>query len=120
MQSWLTVVVLVLAGAAMLLTLVLLARDLPAGDATYALLAAVELALLVQAVVGCVALAGTERDVAAVTFASYLLAVPLALPVGFFWSLAERTRAGTAVLLVALLTVVTVQVRLEDIWAAGA
>jgi hypothetical protein len=41
--------------------------------------------------------------------------------VGAFWSLAERTRAGTGVLLVATFTVVAVELRLDAIWAgAGA
>ncbi len=43
------------------------------------------------------------------------------LPIGAFWSLAERNRAGTAVLLLAILTVVGLELRLHAIWAgAGA
>ena len=39
---------------------------------------------------------------------------PVAL--GAFWSLAERSRAGTGVLLVAAFTVVALEVRLDAIW----
>lgn len=112
--------VLAPAVVAMVLVVVHLVRDETAGDPTFLLLAVVEVALVVQAVVGCVALAGTDRDVSGVTFVSYLVSVLLVLPIGAFWSLAERSRAGTAVLLVALLTVVALEVRLWSLWSTGA
>jgi hypothetical protein len=115
-----TAAVYVLSGAAALWSLVLMVRDQVAQDATFALLALAELALLVQLVVGCVLLAGTEREVEGVLFVSYLVGVALALPIGAFWSLAERTRSGTAVLLVAALTVLALEVRLVDIWSGTA
>lgn len=102
---------------ACLALVVLLIRDDVAGDPTFILLGAIELVLLVQLVFGCIALAGTDRDVNSVMFVSYLIGVCLALPIGAFWSLAERTRAGTAVLLVATLTVVALEFRLDQIWA---
>ncbi|MDN4174789.1 hypothetical protein QWY28_17640 [Nocardioides sp. SOB77] len=114
---WLVLALVLVAGVMVVVHLV---RDETAGDPTFLALAAVEVVLLVQAVVGCVALAGTERDVAAATFLGYLLSLPLVLPLGAFWSLAERSRAGTAVLLVALLTVVALEVRVFSIWTAGA
>ena len=117
--NWLTAVVLVLAGVACVLLVVLLARDEPAQDRTFAYLAVVEVALLVQLVYGVVALARTEDDVSGVLFVSYLVGNLLALPVGVFWSLAERTRAGTGVLLVASFTVLALQLRLETIWGAA-
>ncbi len=52
-------------------------------------------------------------------FVSYLVGNLLALPIGVFWSLAERTRAGTGVLLVASFTVLALQLRLETIWGAA-
>jgi hypothetical protein len=119
--NWLEVLVYVTAGTAAVVTVVHLVRDRPAEDGTYLLLGVTELVLLVQLVVGCVQLAGTDRDVSGATFVSYLVSVALALPVGAFWSLAERNRAGTAVLLLAALTVVGLELRLHDIWAgAGA
>jgi len=109
--------VYVLGGAAALWSLVLLVRDEVAQDRTFALLALTELVLLVQLVVGCVLLAGTDRDVAGVLFVSYLVGIALALPIGAFWSLAERSRSGTGVLVVAALTVIALEVRLVDIWS---
>lgn len=120
MIDWLTGLVLALVAAGTVVTVVLMARDEPAGDRTFVLLALAELAILAQAVVGLVLLARTEREVEGVVFASYLVGAAVALPVGAFWSLAERSRAGTAVLLVALLTVAALVVRLESLWSGGA
>ena len=107
--------------AGLLTVLVLLARDKPAGDRVFLLLGVTELVVLVQVVTGTVALAGTSRDVAGVLFVSYLVGAALAVPVGAFWSLAERSRAGTAVLALALLTLVGLELRLQAIWdGAGA
>lgn len=118
---WVLLVAVLLVGAVLVTSLVLLVRDRPPGDPSYALLAAAELALLVQAVWGAVALAGTDRDVDTITFVGYLAAVVVALPLGAFWSLAERNRAGTAVLLVAAATVLALELRLDAIWdGAGA
>lgn len=113
---WLTVTLLVAAGAVAVLVLVLLVRDEPAQDRTFIAIGVVELVVLVQLVLGVVALTQTDRDVSGVLFVSYLVGNLLVLPIGVFWSLAERTRAGTGVLLVALLTVMALQLRLETIW----
>lgn len=121
MTDWLTGVVLVLAGVGCLQIVVLLVRDRVAQDGTFLALAVVELAVLVQLVYGCVALARTGDDVSVVLFVSYLVGNLLALPVGVFWSLAERSRSGSAVLLLAGFTVIALQLRLETIWGtAGA
>lgn len=120
MTDWLTATVLVAAGVAALVVAVLLVRDEPAQDRTFALLALVELTVLVQLVYGVVALSTTDREVSGVLFVSYLVGNLVALPIGVFWSLAERTRAGTGVLLVAVVTVAALQLRLTTIWAGGA
>ena len=122
MTDWLTATLLVVALVAGIVVAVLLARDEPAQDRTFALLGVVELVVLVQLVYGVVALstAPSDRDVSGVLFVSYLVGNLLALPIGVFWSLAERTRSGTAVLLVAILTVVALQLRLETIWGGVA
>ncbi len=117
MTTWLLVGVLVPAGLTLVGVLVELVRGEAAGDRIYAGVALTELALVVQAVVGCVLLAATTRDVPGVLFVSYLVGNALVLPIGALWSLAERTRAGTGVLAVALLTVAALEVRLDAIWA---
>ena len=119
MTNWLEVLVYVIAGTAAVVAIVHLVRDRPVEDGMYLLLGLAELALLVQLVLGCVEVAGTGRDVSGALFVSYLVGVALALPVGAFWSLAERNRAGTAVLLLAVLTVVGLELRLHDIWGGA-
>lgn len=120
MTAWLTLTLLVLAAVAAVVVVVLLVRDVAAQDRTFAVIGVVELVVLVQLVYGIIALGSTDRDVSGVLFVSYLVGNLLVLPIGVFWSLAERTRAGTAVLLVALLTVVALQLRLETIWGGVA
>lgn len=119
MNDWLTGAVLVLAGVGCVLLLVLLVRDEPAQDRTFIYLGVVELAVLAQLLVGIVSLARTDDEVSAVLFVSYLVGNLVALPIGVFWSLSERNRSGTAVLLVAAVTVLALQLRLEMIWGGA-
>ncbi|HWU20230.1 MAG TPA: hypothetical protein VN088_01800 [Nocardioides sp.] len=109
-------VILAICAVAAVLALVHLARDRPVEDGMFVILAVLETALLVQLVWGAIVFGTTSRDVSGVLFFSYLVGVCLAAPIGAFWSLAERTRAGTAVLLVAILTVAALQARLWSIW----
>jgi hypothetical protein len=114
--------VLVLCGVAAAGLGVLLVRGRPAGDPVFGLLAIIELVLVVQVVVGSVQLSGTSRDVSGALFVSYLLGSICALPAGFLLWVAERTtRAGTAIMLVATVTVAALELRLDAIWGgAGA
>lgn len=76
----------------------------------------VELLTLVQAGTGLVQLARGDHQVAGAVFVGYLLAIVVLLPVAFVWSLAERSRGATAVLVVAALTVAFLVVRLGQVW----
>ncbi|MEO9323769.1 hypothetical protein ABFT23_09780 [Nocardioides sp. C4-1] len=120
MTDWLTWLIVGLGVVSLVVVAVALVRDEEPQDRTFALLAVYELVVIGQLVLGCVLLAQTDRDVEGVLFVSYLVGNALALPIGVFWSLAERTRWGTAVLGVAALTVVGLQLRLETIWAGHA
>ena len=119
MTNWLEVLVYVIAGTAAVVAIVHLARNRPVEDGMFLLLGIAEVLLLVQLVLGSINLADTDRDVSGTLFVSYLVGVTLVLPIGAFWSLAERSRAGTAVLLLAILTVVALQLRLHGIWAGA-
>lgn len=114
--------VLLLTAVATLATVVMIVRDQsPPGDPYFLLLGLLLLALLVQLVVGLVALAGTDADVDGATFVAYLVTAVLVVPVGAALALVERNRWGTGVLLVALLTVAAMQLRLDSLWSgAGA
>lgn len=79
-----------------------------------------EAGLLVQAVVGVVQLFTADRDLPAFTFVGYLVGVLVILPIGFLWAIGEKSRSGTAVLVVAIGVVPVLVLRLEQIWGAGA
>jgi hypothetical protein len=112
-------VILAIFGGAAVLLLIDLVRDRAAEDSHFLALAVLEVLLLVQLVWGCVALAGTERDVSGATFVSYLVTAALAPVAGALFSLAERSRVGTTILLLAVATVAGLELRLDDIWSAG-
>ena len=100
--------------AAWCLGLVILNRT--ANAVTLGLLALLELALLTQAVLGIINLITTDRDVSGATFVGYLIGSLLILPIAAFWSLAERTRWGTAVLIVGCLVIPVMIARMNQIW----
>lgn len=119
MTVWLVAPVLVLCALVGVWTVVMVVRDeSPPSDRYFAVLGVLLVVSVVQVVVGLVLLAGTDRDVEGVTFVAYLLTAPLVLPVGAALALVERSRWGTAVLLVAVLTVAAMEARLVDLWDA--
>ena len=120
MTGWLVLTVLLLTAVAAAWTVVMIVRDeSPPSDRFFVVLGVLLLALVVQLVAGLVALAATDRDVESVTFVAYLLTVVLAPPFGAALALVERSRWGTASLLVALATVAAMEVRLDALWAAA-
>jgi hypothetical protein len=82
-------------------------------------LGALELALLVQAVLGIVELAGPHPPIQNVTFLCYLVGVLLILPVAAWWALNEKSRWGVGVLLVACLVVPVMIVRMNQVWGGS-
>jgi hypothetical protein len=82
-------------------------------------LAVLELGLLAQLVIGIVRLAGTDRDVAGVTFVLYLVAAVLVLPIGVLWALAESSRWGAGVLAAACLVIPVMVLRLDQVWTGA-
>ena len=97
---------------------VLLVRDRTPDRWLLNLLAAVEVLLLLLLVLGVVRALGDGAPDAlpVVEYVGYLLGTVLLLPAGVVWSVGERTRGGTAVLLVAVLLVPFMFLRLSDIW----
>ncbi|WP_299034572.1 hypothetical protein [uncultured Pseudokineococcus sp.] len=80
------------------------------------LAAALELAILVQAVIAVVLVATGTRPVSVVTFVGYLLTIVVLLPAGVFWGLADRSRWGNGVLAITAATTAVLVLRLEQIW----
>jgi len=97
---------------------VLIARDVRPGRVTYALLALLEAGLVAQLVVGLAMVFDDHRGVSVASYVGYLVAAVVIIPLAAGWAWAERTRSGSAVLLVGVLVVPFLFVRLHDIWAA--
>ncbi|WP_205705725.1 hypothetical protein [Kineococcus indalonis] len=95
---------------------VTVARDRRVGRAHLVGLAVVELAVLALVVDGVATLVGGPRPVELATSIAYLVVAPLVLPAGAFWTLAERSRPSTLVLLVACLAVVVIAYRALELF----
>jgi hypothetical protein len=116
-----TPVQLVLASAALVVAIwlvVLIVLDRVPGDAVFGALVVLEVGVVVQLVIGLVRVFGDHPGVNVAAYLGYLVGALLVLPIGFLWSAGERTRSGTAVLLVAVLVVPVLSLRLHDLWAA--
>lgn len=97
------------------------AMDRPTGGLLLGIAALLELGLLAQAVIGIGQLVSGDREVNGLVFVGYLLATLVFLPLATLWALGERTRGGTAVLVVAGLVVPVLVLRMQQVWtAAGA
>ena len=107
----------ILCGLVALLLVVLIARDRRPGPVTYAALGLVELGLVAQLVLGLDRVLGDHQGVSVATYVGYLVGALVILPLAAGWAWAERTRNGTAVLLVGVLVVPVLFVRLHDIWS---
>jgi hypothetical protein len=98
---------------------VLLIRDRTPDRRLLNLMAGVEILLVVHLVLGIVRVSSTARDVEVWEYVGYLVGLILVVPAGVIWSSGERSRGGTAVLLVAVLVVPFMFLRLGDIWTAS-
>ncbi|SNQ48784.1 conserved membrane hypothetical protein [Frankia canadensis] len=91
-------------------------RDRAVGVGLLAAAGVAELVLLAQ-VVGAVAeLAGGQRAEQPAVFVLYLIGSVVALPLGAWWSLGDRSRWGSGVLAVACFAVAIIVVRLGQVW----
>ena len=121
MTDWLTTTLVVasLLLAAVAAGYVLL--DRPTDDWLLGLVGLLAVGTVVQLVSGVVALVRTDDDVSGPSFVGYLVALVVVPPAAAIWALGERSRAGTAVLIVAGLLVPFLLLRLGQIWTtAGA
>ncbi|MGN6160984.1 MAG: hypothetical protein ACTHOG_04685 [Marmoricola sp.] len=93
-------------------------RNVPASNVVDALLANIEVGLVVQLVVGLVKLGSAPAAMSKATWVGYLVGSLLILPAAWIWSQTERSRAGLGVLLVGLLVVPFLFLRLHQVWTA--
>ncbi|MDF1703160.1 MAG: hypothetical protein P1U38_00135 [Aeromicrobium sp.] len=91
-------------------------RDEAFTNGLFYVMIVLELVLLALLVGGSIALARTERDVDGVLFISYLVTVVVIPPAAVIWGVAEKSRWGTGVVLVAMLTIAVLVVRVLGIW----
>jgi hypothetical protein len=96
--------------------LVLIAANRLPGDPTYGALGLIEVGTVIQLVMGLLMVFGDHHDVNVAAYVGYLIGAPLILPVAVLWSLGERTRSGTGVLLVGVVVVPALSLRLHDLW----
>ena len=99
---------------------VLVVRDLTPRNLELNLLVVVEVGLLVQLVLGLLALRDHPGGLNVVVWVGYLVGALVILPAGVIWSAGEKTRAGTSVLIVAVLIIPFLLFRLQQIWSTHA
>src|ERR1044071_9346982 len=107
-----------LAFVAAIWLVVLSARDREPDDWVYGTLALLEIGLVAQLVIGLVRLGGDHDGVNVAAYVGYLVGSLVILPAAFLWSVGERSRAGTGVLLVAVVVIPVLFLRLHQLWSA--
>lgn len=91
------------------------ARDRRPSDALLTGLTVLELAVLAQLLVAVVSVVRGEGHGAAV-FLLYAIVEPLVLPVGVFWSAAEKSRSSTLVITLGCVAVGVMSLRMVQVW----
>lgn len=91
-------------------------RRQPFSNPLFYAVGVLELLLLALLVGGSIALGSTSRDVDGVLFVSYLVTVVVIPPAAVLWGIAEKSRWGTGVVVVAMLSIAVLCVRLLGIW----
>ncbi|KQC38875.1 hypothetical protein UK82_08420 [Frankia sp. ACN1ag] len=91
-------------------------RDRAVGVGLLAAAGVVEAVLLAQVIAAIVVVARGSHADQPVNFVLYLIASVVALPVGVWWSLGDRSRWGSGVLGIACLAVAIIVVRLGQVW----
>jgi len=104
-------------GVAALWLIVLIALDRLPDNSLYAALGLIEVGIVVELVVGLVMVFGGHDGLNVAAYVGYLVGGLLILPVAVLWSLGERTRSGTGVLLVGVIVIPALCLRLHELWA---
>lgn len=91
-------------------------RQQPFGNPLFYAVAVLELVLIGLLIGGSIVLGSTSREVDGVLFVSYLVTLVVIPPAAVLWGIAEKSRWGTGVVVIAMLTVAVLCVRLLGIW----
>ena len=74
---------------------------------------------VVLAVGGIAQMIGTDRDFARIEFVGYLLLCPM-IPIGsWWWTRGDRTRIGSAIVMVVGLVMPVLVVRIQQVWTGA-
>jgi hypothetical protein len=117
-MTGLQIALAVLAAVLVVWLVVLIVIGRQPDDWLYAALGLLELGLVAQLVIGLVRLGGDHAGVNVAAYVGYLVGSLVILPAAFLWSAGERRRAGTGVLLVAVLVIPVLFLRLHQLWSA--
>jgi heme A synthase len=98
-------------------TVVLAARNRRADNQLLIELIVTELLVLVQLVVAVVEVIGGQHPDSTLTFLAYAVGELVIIPVGVFWSQAERSRSSTLVIAIACLAVAVMTARMLQMWS---
>lgn len=91
-------------------------RDLAFSNPLFYAVIVLELVLIAVLVGGIVALSTTSRDVEGGLFISYLATMVVIPPAAVLWGIAEKSRWGSGVVVVAMLSVAVLSLRTLQIW----
>ena len=96
----------------------LAALDRRVGNRLLIELAVTEVLVLIQLVVAIVEVIGGNRPDSTLTFLAYAVGELVILPVGVFWSQAEKSRSSTLVITIAGLAVAVMTARMLQMWSS--
>lgn len=96
---------------------VLTVRNEPFSNGLFYVIAALEVLLIAQLIGGCIALVQSPRDIDGVTFVAYLVTVAVVPVLAVLWGVSDKSRWGTGVVVIGMVTVAVLCVRLLDLWS---
>lgn len=98
---------------------VLTARNRAFSNGLFYAVAALEMLLVAQLIGGCIALAQTSRDIEGATFVAYLITVVIVPVFAVLWGVSDKSRWGTGVVVIGMVTVAALGLRLVDLWSGS-
>jgi hypothetical protein len=98
-------------------TALLAALNRPVDDRLLVELGITELLVLAQLVVAVVEVIGGRHPDSTATFLGYAFGAIVILPIGVFWSVAEKSRSSTLVIAIAGLALAVMTARMLQMWS---
>jgi hypothetical protein len=118
MIVWLSYTVIGIAVVAAIWGAVSAIRGRPPGNALFYWTFLSELAVIIQSVVGFVAIARGEGPDETATSIGYLIGILVLMPAAIWWGLSDRSRFSSLVITLAGAAIAVMSLRLLDLWGA--